>query len=305
MNPNRIDLNLLKVFDAILQTSSVTIAASNLGLTQSAVSNALSRLRDALGDPLFVRTSEGMVPTPRASEIAVPIRQGLATIRQTLENYAGFDPATAERTFRLFMTDVGQMVLLPSLIDQIRAAAPGVDIQTAQVPPFRLREAAMESGDVDIAVGYFLDFEGPFHCQRLFSQSFVCVVRSDHPRIQGGMDIDEFLRADHLVYLPSGGGHGYQENLVERFFLEHGIQRRVAIRVAHFLGIWKILEHSDLVLTIPCRLAHVCAGMIGAQVLDPPVELPSFDVTQYWHERFHHDPANRWLRQQIATLYGV
>jgi DNA-binding transcriptional LysR family regulator len=305
MNPNRIDLNLLKVFDAILQTRSVTIAASNLGLTQSAVSNALNRLRDALGDPLFVRTSEGMMPTPRAEMIAAPIHEGFGMIRSCLEQHLGFDPERADRTFKIFMSDVGQMVLLPRLLELLASEAPQISIHTVQTPPFRLREAAMESGDVDLAVGYFRDFEGPFRCQSLFSEDFVCLVRADHPHIRGSLTLEQFLATDQLVFLPAGGGHSYQEEFVENVFQERGLRRRVTVRVSHFLGLWSIIADSDLLVTIPRRLAKACAAMAALQILETPVPLPSFQVTQYWHERYHHDPANKWLRSRFAELYGA
>jgi DNA-binding transcriptional LysR family regulator len=304
MNPNRIDLNLLKVFEAILQTRSVTIAASNLGLTQSAVSNALNRLRDALGDPLFVRTSEGMMPTPRAEAIANPIREGFGMIRRSLEEQLGFDPRNAERDFRIFMTDVGQMVLLPPLVALVMGDCPHIGIQTVQTPPFRLREAAMESGDVDLAVGYFQDFEGPFHCQGLFIEDFVCMVRAGHPHIQGNLSLKQFLATEQLVYVPSGGGHHYQESLVEKVYQEQGLPRRVAVRLSHFLGLWTIIMASDLLVTIPRRLAKACATMVNVQILETPITLPSFQITQYWHERFHNDPANKWLRGRFAELFS-
>lgn len=304
MNPNRIDLNLLKVFDAILQTRSVTVAASNLGLTQSTLSNALNRLRDALGDPLFVRTSEGMMPTPWAEQIAGPIRESMARIRQTLEQSLGFEPHSAERTFTLFMTDVGQMALLPKLLRLAAEEAPHIRIHTEHIPPLRMRESAMENGYVDLALGYFQEFEGPFHSQRLFTETFVCLVRTGHPKIQDGLTLDQFLHARHLVHLPSGSGHASMEALVDEVFHHHGLQRPIAARVAHSLGLGELIAENDLLVILPRRLAMTFAAMAPLQVLEPPVSLPSFEVAQYWHERFHNDPGNKWLRSRIAALFG-
>lgn len=305
MNPNRIDLNLFKVFDAILQTQSVTVAASNLGLTQSTVSNALNRLRDALGDPLFVRTTDGMMPTPRAEEIAGPIRETMAQLRQALEHHLGFEPPSAERTFKLFMTDVGQLVLLPKLLRAAAESAPHISIHTVQVPPFRMRESALENGDVDLAVGYFEDFEGPFHRQRLFTEELVCMVRSGHPEINGELSLEQFLRAKHLVYLPAGSGYAARENLIDGVFQYHGLRRHVAVRVAHFLGVWNMVSDGEFLVVLPRRLAELCATMAPMQIVKAPIPLPSFDVAQYWHVRFHHDPGSKWLRGQIAALYGA
>ena len=304
MNPNRIDLNLLKVFDAILQTRSVTVAASNLGLTQSTVSNALNRLRDALDDPLFVRTPEGMMPTPRAEQIAAPIRESISRIRQTLEQSLGFEPQSAERTFRLFMSGVGQMILLPKLLRLVGEEAPLVSIRVEPVPPFRMRETAMEAGDVDLAVGYLPEFEGPFRCQSLFREDFVCVVRSGHPQIQGGLTLEQFLQVRHLVHMPAGSGHASTEALVDEVFQKHGLRRPVAVRVGHTMGLWTLVAENDLLAVLPRGLAAAFADMAPLQILEPPIVLPSFDVGQFWHERYHHDPANKWLRSRIAALYA-
>lgn len=305
LSANRIELNLLRVFDAVLQTRSVTVAAYNLGCTQPAVSNALNRLRDALGDPLFVRTSEGMVPTPWAEQIGGPIREALAQIRDTLEHRLRFDARTAERTFKIFMTDAGQLTMLPELARVAAVEAPHVSIHTVQVPPFRMRESALENGEVDLAVGYFEDFEGPFHRVRLFTEEFVCAVRVGHPRIDGELTLEHFLQARHLVYHPRGCGYAARENLIDGVFQYHGLKRNVAVQVTHFLGAWTMLTQSDLLLVIPRRLAMVCATLAPVQILEPPFPLPSFDVAQYWHERFHNDPGNRWLRNRIAALFNA
>ncbi len=155
MSFNRLDLNLLHVFDAIFHTRSVTVAASNLHLTQPAVSKQLNRLRELLDDPLFVRTNEGMAPTPRAEALAGPIRKALSEVHHAIDRQLGFDPMTSDRTFRIFLSDLGQMVFLPKLLELIAREAPAVNIHTVQVPPSRMRGVALESGDVDLAVGYF------------------------------------------------------------------------------------------------------------------------------------------------------
>jgi len=160
MSFNRLDLNLLRVFDAVWQTRSVTVAASNLHLTQPAVSKQLHRLRELLEDPLFVRTNDGMAPTPRAEALAGLVRQALSEVRNAIELQLGFDPRSSDRTFRIFTSDLGQMVFLPKLLDLVSRQAPAVNIHTVQVPAQRMRGVALESGDVDLAVGYFEEFEG-------------------------------------------------------------------------------------------------------------------------------------------------
>jgi DNA-binding transcriptional LysR family regulator len=304
MSFNRLDLNLLRVFDAIFQTRSVTVAASNLHLTQPAVSKQLNRLRELLEDPLFVRTNDGMAPTPRAEALAGPVRQALSEVRNAIERQLGFDPRSADRTFRIFTSDLGQMVFLPKLLDLIAREAPAVNIHTVQVPAQRMRGVALESGDVDLAVGHFEEFEGSIHQQVLFEEHYVGIVRANHPTIHGTITFEQFAQTPHLVYQPSGGGHGSQENVVDKAFGAAGVERRVAVRVAHTMGITSIVSNTDLLVVVPHRLAQACAELVEVAVLDLPIEIPRFNIAQYWHDRFHTDPGNRWLRSVFVRLYG-
>jgi DNA-binding transcriptional LysR family regulator len=302
-NPNRLDLNLLRVFDAILETRSVTIAAATLNLTQSAVSNQLARLRDAFDDPLFVRTSEGMVPTPRAMAMADQIRKSLVAIRFCVEEQLGFDPATSDRTFKVFMSDVGQLVFLPRLLERITRVAPLVSIHTVQVPPSRLRDLALESGEVDLAAGYFEDFDGSFRQQMLFEESYVGMVRRGHPTVRDTLSLETFLGTPQLVYKPTGGGHGLQANAVDQAFALADVPRRVAVRAAHSMGMTSIVSSTDLLVIVPGRLAAACSELAEVNILALPIEVPKFQVKLHWHERFHHDPGNRWLRGLFAELF--
>jgi DNA-binding transcriptional LysR family regulator len=304
MGFNRLDLNLLRVFDAIFHTRSVTIAATNLHLTQPAVSKQLNRLREVFEDQLFVRTSDGMAPTPRAEAISGPIRQALSELRGTIEQQLGFDPATSDRTFRMFMGDLGQMILLPKVLDLVSQQAPHVNIQTVQVPPSRMRSVALESGEVDLAIGYFEEFEGSIHCQVLFEEHYVGMVRAGHPTIRDTISFDCFLKTPQLVYQPSGGGHSAQESFVNKAFCAAGVERRVAVRVAHTMGITPIVSSTDLLVVVPHRLARACANLIDVTILELPIEIPSFNIAQYWHDRFHGDPGNQWLRGLFAQRYG-
>jgi DNA-binding transcriptional LysR family regulator len=303
MNPNQLDLNLLRVFDAILETRSVTIAASALGLTQSTVSNQLARLRDAFDDPLFVRTAEGMVPTPRAEAMADPIRKSLVAIRFCVEEQLGFDPATSDRTFKIYMSDVGQMVFLPRLLERTSKVAPSVNIHSVQVPRSRMRDMALEAGDVDLAMGYFEDFDGSYRQQKLFEERYVGMVRRNHPTIRETLPLDIFLATPQLVYQPRGGGHGYQESAVDQAFVDAGVPRRVAVRAAHAMGVTSIVSSTDLLVVVPSRLAAVCRELADISVLPLPVDIPSFQIKQHWHERFHRDPGNCWLRRLAAELF--
>ena len=304
MSFNQLDLNLLRVFDAIYQMRSVTVAASNLHLTQPAVSKQLNRLRELLEDPLFVRTNDGMAPTPRAEALSGPIRQAMSEVRNAIERQLGFDPALSDRTFRIFLSDLGQMVFLPKLLELIAREAPNVNIHTVQVPPSRMRAVALESGDVDLAVGYFEEFEGSIHQQVLFEEHYVGIVRANHPTIRETLSFEQFLRTPHLVYQPSGGGHASQDSVVDKAFWAAGVERHVAVRVAHTMGITSIVSNTDLLVVVPHRLARACGDLVDVAVLELPIDIPSFNIAQYWHDRFHTDPGNRWLRGVFARLYG-
>jgi len=304
MGFNRLDLNLLHVFDAIFHTRSVTVAAANLHLTQPAVSKQLNRLRELLDDPLFVRTNEGMAPTPRAEALAGPIRAALSEVRHAIERQLGFNPATSTRTFHIYLNDLGQMVFLPKLLDFIAREAPSVNIHTVQVPPSRMRGVALESGDVDLAVGYFEEFEGSIHQQVLFEEHYVGMVRAGHPSIREKLSFEQFLATPHLVYQPSGGGHSSQESVVDKAFWSAGVERRVAVRVAHTMGLTSIVSNTDLLVVVPHRLALACVALVEVNVLELPIEIPRFSIAQYWHDRFHADPGNRWLRSVFSRLYG-
>jgi DNA-binding transcriptional LysR family regulator len=299
-----LDLNLLRVFDAIYTTRSVTIASSTLHLTQPAVSKQLNRLREIFDDPLFVRTVEGMAPTPRAEALAGPVHRALTDVRTAFDSQVGFDPAASERTFRIFMNDAGQMALLPRLLAVLTREAPKVNMETVQMPSARMRGVGLESGDVDLAVGYFENFDGSIHCQVLFEERYVGMVRADHPEIRDSLSFEQFLHASHLVYQPAGGGHASQESFVDKAFWAAGVHRRVAVRLAHAVGMSSMVSNTDHLVVIPHRLALACARLVSVRILELPIEIPHFKVTQYWHDRFHADPGNQWLRGMFRRLYG-
>ncbi len=296
MNPSRLDLNLLKVFDAIMESRSVTLAASILGLSQPAVSNQLNRLREAFDDPLFVRVTDGMTPTTKAMAIAGSIRRSLMDIRACLEQVVGFDSATSDRTFKIYMADAGQSVLLPRVLERLGREAPSVNTHTLLVPPRLMRYFAREAGAVDRAVGYFEDFEGSFRQQVLFEEHYVGMVRTNHPTVSDVLTFEQFFSLPQLVYQPSGGGHFWQESAVDKVFAAANVQRRLAVRVSHAMGLASIVSNTNLLVVIPSRLAEACVALVGVRILALPILIPPFQVKQHWHERSHEDPGHRWLR---------
>lgn len=291
-----IDIRLLAVFHEIHQTGSVTGAAQALGLGQPAVSVALAKLRRHFADPLFVRTSGGMAPTPFAAGLVGPVRAALDALDQVLGYRNDFDPGSAERTFRICMTDISQLVLLPSLWQKLRATAPGIRIQIVPLSDDTAR--MLESGAADLALGFMPQLEAGFYQQQLFRQNFVCMVGSRHPRLSDQLSLAQFEAEDHAVISSSGAA----PLIIDREIARLGIERRIALHIPNFLGAAFVVEHTDLLITIPKRLGDVLQDRGAFRIFPVPFALPEYAVKQHWHERYHHDQGNRWLRAVVSEL---
>lgn len=293
-----LDLNLLVIFDTVLAERNISRAAQRLALAQPTVSNALSRLRQITGDPLFVRTGRGMEPTPHALHLAPTLRQALQAVRDSLRTRGPFDPARDRRTFTLFLTDLGEAFFLPRLLAHLRRAAPGVQLKTLPMPDHQ-PQAALERGEVDLAIGNLPDMKAGFYQQRLFREYYQCIARADHALATPGMGLAQFQQAHHAVVVPHGTGH----SMVEQALIRLGLQDRIMLRVQNFLVLPAIVSQTDLVALIPHSAASQLPAASTLQLIDAPVALPEFVVKQCWHERFHGDAGNQWLRQQIAALF--
>ena len=297
MNVKDVDLNLLRVFDAVLRERGVTPAAAGLGLTQPAVSNALSRLRGVFGDPLFVRTASGMDATPFARELAEPVRQALALLESALAHGPGFDPASATRAFRFYMSDLGQIEFLPPLLERVQQRAPGVRLEAVALEVEDIA-AALAAGSLDLAVGFLPGLGAPVRRRPLFRDPYLCLMRADHPI--KSLTKRKFAEASHAL-VSYRGGHRVIEEALERA----GLARKIALRVPHFTVVPMVLERTDLILTLPARVAHVFERRGKLKALPPPVVIPPAEVAVHWHERFETDPGNRWLREQVIDLFGA
>ena len=291
------DMKLLAVFDEIYKTRSVSRAGQNLGLPQTSVSLALGRLRRQFNDPLFVRTSGGMVPTPHATELLQPLRQALELLRIATRQQVVFDPAISQRRFRISMTDISHLEFLPGLIHRANALAPSIHIEVLRITPETPK--LLESGESDLAVGFMPELEAGFYQQKLFEQGFACVVRKRHPRIDARVTVSLFKREKHVAITAAGTGH----ELVERELERMGVRRQIALSLPTLPGLGNLLAHTDLVATVPERVAQTLVGIAAVKSLAPPFELPTFAIKQHWHERYQHDPANQWLRSVIADLF--
>ena len=299
MNVTDLDLNLLRAFDAVLRDGSVTAAAERLSLSQPAMSNALSRLRRILGDPLFMRTPGGMRPTPFAQQLAAPVRQALDLIYTTLQQRPGFDPRTSQRSFRLQLSDVGEIVFLPPLLERLQREAPGVRVETGHLPQDEVSDA-LAAGEIDLAVGFLPELSLGVVQRRLFRDRYVCLVRADHPKIGSRLTLAQFLAASHVLVSARGSAH----EIVEQTLRNKGLVRRIALRVPHFTVVPMILSRTDHMVIVPEGLVRSIARLGRFKSLKPPVDIPALDVKVHWHERFDQDPGISWLRGVIVELYA-
>lgn len=300
MDISKIDLRLLYTLEAIHRLGTLTAAGEALGLSQPALSHALNRMRETFGDELFVRTSRGMRSTPKADELARSARRILATVREELSPTEPVKPDRLERTFRLGMTDVGEMVFLPELIAYLRAHSPNVNLVSATLAPRDLAEA-LEMGAIDMAIGPLPDLMGADLRQKvIFERGFVCLASSKHPRIaEDRITMSAFLDEPHLVV----SSPGRTMEVFERFLDERKLSRRVALSVPHMLCVPFIIANSDLLVTVPQSVGLVFQDFPGLRVVEPPLETPKIRVALYWSARFSKDPGNAWLRAVITDLF--
>ncbi len=298
-----LDLNLLRVFDALMQERKVVTAAHRLGLSAPAVSNALARLRRATGDELFTRTAQGMQPTPHALSIAQTLGGALAAIEQSLARPAGFDPATSSRRFRIAMTDIGEIVFLPALMRALQEQAPQVGLETVRNSPGEApghTRDEMARGGIDLAVGWLPDLDAGFHQRRLFEQRYVCLMAAVHPLATGPLTLERFCGARHALVAAEGTGH----ERIDRLLRRHGVRRSTLLQLPHFVAVPWIVRDSDLVVTVPLKLAERVAAPLGLVMRELPLALPAFEVNLFWHQRVQADAGHRWLRELWAQQFG-
>ena len=299
MELSDIDLNLLVLFHHLMVERRVSKVADNMGLTQPAVSNALARLRRIFGDELFLRTAAGMVPTPFAEQLAEPVGYALGMIHSGLNQRAQFEPASARRTITIGMTDIGEIVFLPALIERLGREAPGVQLNTVRNNAVNLRDD-MESGKVDLAIGLLPQLKAGFFQRRLFKQRYVCLFRRGHALDRPRLTLADFKAAEHLVIVAAGTGHGQVDELIQKA----GIERSVRLTVPHFVSVGHILQRTPLLATVPERLAQTLTEPFGLAFRPHPVKLPEVPINVFWHAKMHRAPANQWLRGVVFELFG-
>lgn len=289
----RLDLNLLVTLDALLAERSVTRAARRLRLSQPAVSVQLGKLRRALHDPLLVPGPRGMAPTSLAASLETPLRDAIQQLVQVIAPARPFDPAQATLTWRIAASDYTERAIVQPLLPQLRQQAPGTRLAVLQSSPLRLGVQA-EQAEIDLAF-VTLDAAPPgLRCRPLFTERYVLAGRDGHPALRRRPTLAQLCRLEFAIASPDGGGF---RTPVDALLEAKGLQRHVALSVPHFLFLLSAVLHSDLVALLPARLAH---GAPGLRTVEPPLDVPGFEMAMVWHERIHRDPAHVWLRERIV-----
>lgn len=293
MHINELDLNLLRIFDAVYRQRSVSRAAEALALSQPAVSQGLTRLRLVLKDALFTRAGRGVAPTPSADALAHAVQQALQLVAEALQSTEHFDPAHARRIFRIHMSDIGESEFLPGLMHQVRRLAPGVRIETRQLDYAQV-ENALDTGQIDLAFGYLPGVEKVQH-QRLFAERYVVIARADHPRLVARPALQTLALLDYVVVRH----HTETVRLLDRL----GLNDRVRLSTPHFMVIPAIVRATDLVVVLPLRIATKFAQDGTLRIVQPRWGVSDFDVGLHWSGRAQNDPANRWLRELAIAIF--
>jgi DNA-binding transcriptional LysR family regulator len=296
MKTDTLDLNLLKVLAVLLEERSVTRTAKRVGLSQSATSHALERLRIALGDPLFVRVGRTLSPTARALEMSEPLSQALLDLGSAVSGRPAFDPKTTNRRFRVATSDYAEFLLIPSLIERLQDLAPGVDI--AVQPLGSMEDVRSLAADVAIGLRPKNSPLSGVRSRALFQEDFACLLRRKHPALKRPWTADGFSKELHVMIAPGGTPGG----IVDTALSELGLSRRVVAQVPHFLVAPFLVLETDLVVTLPSRVAHAFARYLPLEVVAPPISLPSFSMHLLWSEASHLDEAQSWFRRELSTV---
>ncbi len=296
MDIRKVDLNLLVALDALLAQRSVSRAASRLNLSQPAVSALLGRLRQLFDDPLLLRSARGMLPTPRALELLGPVRRLLEDVESLVQPRAVFDPTTALHTFTLAASDYVEFALLPMLVDYLEHKAPGVRLA---VRPLDLQTVAkqMEEGEVDLCITGLHNAPPGLRARPLYPERIVSVVRREHPGVGEELSLDQFCSLEHILVSVRGSGFSAR---IDEALTAIGRKRRARLAVPHFLLVPEIIARSDLISSLPERLARRYADKL--RIFETPFKLQPFTVGEIWHERSQRDPAQQWLRSIVLEL---
>ena len=300
MNLQSIDLNLLVAFEALMEERNVTRAARRIGLSQPAMSNALSRLRRTFDDPLLTRTSSGMKPTPTAQGLIDSVRAALAQLRIALEEKPSFDAAASRRAFHVLTNDYVEVTLLELFARHVRSNAGAVSIRVHRpTNVFQPPSPSALADSYDIAIGFFpdsLSLDANVRSEVLFEEENVCIVSRNHPSIKGRISLKQYSSAGHVAVFYKSEGPGFIDTLLA----QKGLTRRTFMQVPHFCSVPFVVAGSDLIATVPKRLAMRFNNVLKIQVLNVPLAIPAFRLSMLWHQRMDNDPAHSWMRGAVV-----
>lgn len=299
MNFKSLDVHLLRCFDALMAECSVSRAAEQMNLSQPAMSHALARLRRLFDDPLLLRAQSAMVPTRHALVLRESVARILAEIDGVVSRKAVFRAESSRMKFVLTAPEYVEYVVAPRLFALLQKEAPGVDIEFRTPNPERVSEW-MEKGEIDFRLAWLRDPPHSLHSKFLFRDGFVCLVREGHPQIRGALTAEQFFSLPHVRSRfvrnsPSG-------RVIDEVVVSHGRKLRIALLMQNFLTAFHTVAHTDLIATVPARLAHGLAEQLSLQVLEPPISVPDMRIAVYWHERTHKEASHRWFRQKLADV---
>ena len=296
-NLNRLDLNLLVAFDALLTERSVTRAGTRIGLGQSAMSHNLARLRTLFGDELLTRSAEGMRPTPRAMALADSVRLTLAQIQSTVLQSEAFEPATADRVFRIGLADSIEVAVIPGLIERLQASAPGVSLRLRSTNRMSILEE-LDTGTLDLGIGVFSQGQTHHKRRQLYTESFLCLFSHEQLDLTPPISLQDYLRWPHVLTSLADDARG----AVDEALAKSKLKRSIVMTTPGFLAVPFVVRRARVITTMPSRLARYFSEAFGLVTSPVPIDLPSFTISLLWHESFDHDPGHRWLRQAVAGL---
>lgn len=300
-----LDLNLLVVFDALMRERNATRAAVRVRLSQPAVSYALRRLRDVLDDPLFVRTRGGMQPTPRAEEIFSISAPVLEALQAALRTGSAFDPSQARRSFEIMLSDSGELIYLPRLIQYMQRRAPGVRLTIRRLARALVHEE-LASGTLHLAIGW-IDRSGGLRSEVLFNEDLVAIASTRHPRIKTSITLSQFLDEWHIVVGKDKSGAQWffqpADARAKRSLAATTASLKIAMRVPHFLAVPHIVSNTELICLVPRKFGVIYADQGLVRVVSLPINLKPLPISMFWHPRVENDPAILWLRSVIKDLF--
>ncbi len=294
MNLRSLDLNLLLIFDAVYSERSISKAAHKLHLSQPTVSNALARLRERLQDPLFERSSQGMAPTPRAKTLAEPIRQALDVLERGLRGGDAFDFTHSDREFVIAVEDYGEVVIMPRFIDWLAQVAPNIRIRIRPEPSEQLK-GELRDGAVDLALDYFALQEASYRSECVLTETLLSLSRRDHPLVAERLSLDVFLALPHVVLAPRSNARP----MIDLALSKRGLQRHIAVTVPHFLSMPVMVQTTNMICTLPRRMAHLYADHFRLKSHAVPLRIPQFPVYLIWHESAESDAGHQWFRNHL------